>query len=140
MDAFFVMKPQWRGQLKYVLILVLITAVSVVVIGAAATGPILAFLIPAVILPKVHRIVVFENSLVEKVFPKIARDFIRKVHLSQISYYRCNKSKDIILFDYAGNKLLCVESNMTNFEQFWQWLENHNITQSKENYNGKSYF
>ena len=132
MDGFFVMKPQWRGQLKYVLIVVLITVASVAFIGAVATGPILAFLIPAIILPKMHRIVVFENSLVEKVFPKIARDFIRKVHLSQISCYRCNNLKEIILLDHAGNKLLCVESNMTNFEQFRQWLANHNITQRKE--------
>ena len=54
------------------------------------------------------------------------------IKTKQIQEYRRNILGEIILLDEHGNKLLCVESNMTNFDAFQKWLERHNILESKE--------
>ena len=49
------------------------------------------------------------------------------ISVSQISSVRRNFLNELILLDKDGKQLLCVESNMTNFDQFKDWLSNHDI-------------
>ena len=81
------------------------------------------------IMKKNHSIEVSNNTIQETDWRRKA---LPPIKTTQIQCYRQNFLKEIILMDNTGNKLLCVESNMTNFDQFTQWLVNHNITQSKE--------
>lgn len=49
------------------------------------------------------------------------------ITISQISSVRRNFLNELILLDKGGKKLLSVESNMTNYDQFKDWLSNHDI-------------
>ena len=73
---------------------------------------------------KNHRIEVNDNQITEYNWRQIEA---RKIKISQINSYKRNWLHEIILFDNSGNKLLCIESNMSNFQRFEQWLERHNI-------------
>ena len=58
----------------------------------------------------------------------------RVIKTEQIWAYRRNILGEIILLDKHGTRLLCVESNMTNFDAFRQWLVRHDILENKEKY------
>ena len=76
------------------------------------------------IFKKNHRIEVKDNTIIEYDWRK---NESRRIKASQIYVYIRNWLREIILIDNNGNKLLCVESNMSNFHEFEQWLERHHI-------------
>ena len=143
----FSLSPQKMGRMKY-LILTMGSSISLMYLflllteaGILPNGNVWAKIyvyLPLVVMmvlgyflivKKNHTIDVKDNSIAETDWRRRVMTSVKTV---QIRCYRRNFLGEIILLDEAGNKLLCVESNMTNFEQFQQWLENHNITQSKE--------
>ena len=143
----FFMYPQKPGRIKYLLlvfgfpILLMYLFLQFVRAGILPQGKVLAqiyiYLPLAVmmvlsyhlIMKKNHSIEVRDNAILETDWRKQPLSRIKSV---QIQSFRQNLLNEIILLDKSGNKLLCVESNMTNFEQFRQWLARHNITQTKE--------
>ena len=88
------------------------------------------------IFKKNHCIDVKDNTVIETDWRGQNR---RVIKTSQIWAYRRNILGEIILLDKLGNRLLCVESNMTNFDAFQKWLERHDILMIRRNRNGKSY-
>ena len=76
------------------------------------------------IFKKNHRIEVKDNTITEYDWRK---NESCRIKASQIYVYKRNWLREIILIDNNGNKLLCVESNMSNFHEFEQWLERHHI-------------
>ena len=151
----FFMYPQKTGRIKYLNlvlgfpILLMYLFLQFVRAGILPQGKVLAqiyiYLPLAVmlvlsyhlIMKKNHSIEVRDNAILETDWRNQPLSRIKSV---QIQSFRQNLLDELILLDKSGNKLLCVESNMTNFEQFRQWLARHNITQTKENDHGKSYF
>ena len=61
----------------------------------------------------------------------IETDWLRKeaapIKASQIHSFRKNILNEIVLLDVHGAKLICIESNMTNYAQFERWLHDHQI-------------
>ena len=126
MDSHFVMKPRKTSPFRYILL----AAVPSVAVGFLLAWDSAAWffilLAAALILPRSHCIVVFENSLTEKALHGRNR-FIRKVNADQVDHYRRNPLGEIVLLDAQGRKLLCVEACMTNRDLFEQWLISHHI-------------
>ena len=73
---------------------------------------------------KNHRVEVKDNQIIETDWRQ--REACR-IEVSQIHSIKRNLLNEIIIVDENGNRLLCVESNMTNIPKFEQWLERHNI-------------
>ena len=78
---------------------------------------------------KNHCIDVKNNTLIETDWRGKNRCVIKT---EQIWACRRNILGEIILLDKHGTRLLCVESNMSNFDAFQQWLVRHNILDKKE--------
>ena len=125
-DPFFTMKPQMYGFIKYILLAVVPSAAVGFLLAWDSAAWIFILLAAALILPRSHCIVVFENALPEKALYGRNR-FIRKVIADQIDHYRRNPLGEIVLLDTESRKLLCVEAGMTNRDLFEQWLTAHHI-------------
>ncbi len=126
MDSYFVMKPQKRGQGKYILICCLVAFLASFLPQTGA-GFVTFFAIAiALVMNKSHMIVVYEDSLIDNSNCGRLR-LISKVTAEQIHYYRKNILGEISLHDFDGHKLLYAESNMENFDRFEQWLAVHKI-------------
>ena len=138
----FEMRYQKKGQLKY-LALTFLPAISVLLVcyvlalkGLIPESKLLANLIVFIplgsiaviayftILKKQHNVEVKDNTLTEKNW---RGNVITKIKTVQIACYRRNSLGEIILLDKAGNKLLCIESSMSNQDRFEQWLTSHHI-------------
>ena len=143
----FFMYPQKPGQIKYLRlvlgfpILLMYLFLQFVRAGILPQSKVLAqiyiYLPLAVMMVLLYHLIMKKNHSIEVKGNTIQETDWRKQPLSriksvQIQGFRQNLLNEIILLDKSGNKLLCVESNMTNFEQFRQWLARHNITQTKE--------
>ena len=123
-QTYFVMKPQKRGWLKYA-VAGLLAATPFALLNGFGAGALVFLAIAGLCsLVKNHTIVVFENSVTEK--DHLGR-FVRKITANQFSHYQKNIFDEIILIGCFGNRLLCVESNMTNRDRFEQWLTAHHI-------------
>ena len=125
-DPFFIMKPQTRGYIKYILLAVVPSATVGFLLAWDSAAWIFILLAASLILPRNHCIIVFENSLTEKALHGRNR-FIRKVHADQIDHYHQNRLGEFILTDAQHKKLLCIESGMSNRDRFEQWLISHHI-------------
>ena len=124
--TYFAMKPQFPGQIKYILLAALPSIAIGLLIGWDAAAWVLILLTGILLFPKSHSIVVFDDSLTEKALFGSKR-FIRKVRADQIEHYYRNFLGEIVLVDADSKKLLCIESNMTNRDRFEQWLTAHHI-------------
>ena len=138
----FSMQPQKQGRIKYLLLtmcpalvlMYLFQNLSILDIlprgttwGLIYTSIPMAFMLLTgyfLIFRKNHQINVNNHTIVEI-------NWLRKescrIRSTQIGSVRTNALKEIILLDKDGNKLLCIESNMTNRDRFEQWLAEHNI-------------
>ena len=125
-DPFFTMKPRMHGFIKYILLALVPSAAVGFLLAWDSAAWIFILLAAALILPRNHCIVLFENSLIEKSLHG-RNQFIRKVNVDQIACYRRNILGEIVLLDPQGRKLLCVEPCMTNQDLFEQWLTSHHI-------------
>ena len=138
----FSMQSQKQGRIKYLLLTICPALVlmylfqyllSLDVLPRGSTWGLIYTSIPmAVILltgyflifRKNHQVNVCDNTIVEINWQ---RKESRRIRSTQIDSVRINALKELILLDKDGNKLLCVESNMTNRDRFEQWLAAHNI-------------
>ena len=125
-DPFFTMKPQMHGFIKYILLAVVPSAAVGFLLTWDTAAWIFILLAAALILPRSHCIVVFENALIVKSLHGRNR-FIRKVYADQIDHYHQNRLGEFILVDAQNKKLLCIESGMSNRDRFEQWLISHHI-------------
>ena len=125
-DPFFTMKPQMHGFIKYILLAVVPSAAVGFLLTWDTAAWIFILLAAALILPRSHFIVVFENALIVKSLHGRNR-FIRKVYADQIDHYHQNCLGEFILVDAQNKKLLCIESGMSNRDRFEQWLISHHI-------------
>ena len=141
-DNSFSMQTQKQGRMKYLLLtmcpaLVLmylfqnLTALGILPSGSTwgliyTSIPMAVMLLIGyfLIFRKNHQVNVDNNTIVEINWQRKESCRIRS---TQIDSVRTNALKEIILLDKDGNKLLCVESNMTNRDRFEQWLAAHNI-------------
>ena len=143
----FFMYPQKPGRIKYLRlvcgfpILLMYLFLQFLRAGILPQSKVLAqiynYLTLAVMMVLSYHLITKKNHSIEVKGNTIQETDWRGQSLSriksvQIQSFRQNLLNEIILLDKSGNKLLCVESNMTNFEQFRQWLARHNITQTKE--------
>ena len=56
---------------------------------------------------------------------------VRTISVHEIASVRRNILREISLLDADGRKLLCVEPNMTNFDQLLNWLERYHLLQGE---------
>ena len=77
---------------------------------------------------KNHKIEIYNDVITETTW----LNKTNSIHVHEISSVRRGLLREVILLDAGGKKLLCVEANMTNFDQFQQWLARHNLYESKE--------
>ena len=136
------MYPQKNGRIKYLLLTMIPPLVLMYLFqfllqrgflpGGSAWGLIYISISMALmmingyflIFRKNHSILIKGNTLTET-------DWLRKeaapIKASQIHSFRKNILNEIVLLDEHGTKLICIESNMTNFAQFERWLHDHRI-------------
>ena len=143
----FSMAPQRPGRMRYLLLtvgipcailylLILLTealhvkfTAQVGLIAAWSTPLLWGLLGYFLIFKKNHCITVDDDTISETDWRQKTCCVIR---VAQIGSYRRNILGEIILLDTDGNRLLCVEANMSNFDAFQQWLARYNVLENKE--------
>ena len=70
---------------------------------------------------KNHKIEIQDDTIKETSW----RNKVSTISVHEIASVRRNILREISLLDADGKKLLCVEANMTNFDQFLHWLERY---------------
>lgn len=148
----FQMYPQKRGRIKYLLITLYLPLLLLLIVsqltkhGVLPKTPIFIYVFLSLIIvlgyffifKKNHHIEVQDNTIAETDW---TQKNTQKIKAVQIHSFRRNFLGEIILLDDSGHKLLCIESNMSNFDLFQQWLEQHNIQKNHgEKQNDKPYF
>ena len=123
-QSFFAMKIWKWGLLKYVLLAVLPSLLISFITGPEGAAWLFLMLAAILLHNRNHSIIVFHTSIVEKDF---RGRFIRRIYEDQIDHASKNFLDEIILWDSEGHKLICVESNMSNRNQFELWLAEHHI-------------
>ena len=90
------------------------------IIGCFAATLLLGYFL---ILRKNHTLTFYPNRILET-----SNSGRRTTHAAlRVMYYRRNFLGEYILTDGIGNKILCIESNMTNHDRFLIWLAAHHI-------------
>lgn len=143
-DTSFTMSPQRAGRMKYLLL----TLACPILLSYILRGLVQYGIIPRFgALPIIHSILISVPTLVGGyflIFQKLHvlevqesgitnKDWRGKtftVQTNQIRSWRRNLLAEIFLLDENGKVLLCVESNMSNFDLFQQWLQEHHINES----------
>ena len=134
----FQMITQKRGRMKYLLITIYVPLLFMILLsllmkrGILPKTPIVFYLSMAaitvlgyfLIFKKNHSIQIQDNTITETDW---LQKNTREIKAAQVCCFRRNFLGEFILLDTNGKKLLCVEKNMSNFDLFQQWLEQHNI-------------
>ena len=138
----FVMRSQKQGRMKYLLLtmvppIALMYLVSKLLdccikLNSVVVDIVLIFLPMTfmmilgyfLIFRKNHQVEVKDNQIIETNW---RQHEICRFKVSQIHSVKRNFLNEIIIVDKNGNRILCVESNMSNFQQFEHWLQEHNI-------------
>ena len=139
-QASFVMCTQKQGRIKYLLLTVAPTVLisyltqHLIQLGILPAGGIWGLLYTVfsmslmlilgyfLIFVKNHQIAVSNQQIVETNWLGKQKS---PIDVHSIHHVRKNFLNEIILFDKNRKRLLCVESNMSNFNTFTQWLEAH---------------
>ena len=138
----FDMKPMPKKRTKYVLLALLLpigiialfmilteigmipasqTFTNIVIYGSMILMSLMSY---AMVINHNHTIEVRGSTVTEK-GPNGKEK--RKFQAKQISKIRRNAMGEMILLDQSGEKLLCMETSMSNYDLFLQWMESHNI-------------
>ena len=144
----FTMSPQNRGRMRYLLLALWVplgimwsvvllmdrglipenTILGFVTIfGSLAAMMILGYFL---IFQKNHTLAFVSNAILETNW----RRQVKGHPFYHIKHYRRNFLGEYILTDGGGNKILCVEPNMSNFDRFQQWMAEHHIEPVKEHF------
>ena len=141
MNTSFTMSPIKQGRIKY-LLMTIAPALAVMYLfswlvssglmpGGETFGMVYTGISMGFMLVMGYFLIFMKNHTVEiknrTIHHRDWRGKTSEIPLALIHGYRRNLLKEYILFDRAGNRLLCVESNMVNFDLFEQWIQNHNI-------------
>ena len=135
----FTLLPQKSGRMIYLILticpvtLLMQCTTWLIKLGILPTSKYLAFVyltIPMLLMVTLGYFLIFrKNHKIEIQDDTITEtnwlNKVRTISVHEIASVRRNILREISLLDADGKKLLCVEANMTNFDQFLHWLERY---------------
>ena len=77
------------------------------------------------IFKKNHQLDINDNTITETDW----RCRVTQIPVSHVRSFRRNWLKEYILLDENGKRLVCIETNMENFDLFEQWIEHQHFKQ-----------
>ena len=143
MENGFTMSTLKQGRVKYLLLTVFPPAVvsylcvSLTELGILPKGQLvgsICLLVWAImmgtlgyflIFKKNHQLDINDNTITETDW----RCRVTQIPVSHVRSFRRNWLKEYILLDENGKRLVCIETNMENFDLFEQWIEHQHFKQ-----------
>ena len=143
MENGFTMSTRKPGRMKYLLltvfppIAVIYLCTGLIELGILPVSEITRYFLLAfwaimmgtlgyfLIFKKNHQLDINDNTITETDW----RCRVTQIPLSHVRSFRRNWLKEYILLDENGKRLVCIETNMENFDLFEQWIEHQHFKQ-----------
>ena len=143
MENGFTMSTRKPGRMKYLLltvfppIAVIYLCTGLIELGILPVSEITRYFLLAVwaimmgtlgyflIFKKNHQLDINDNTITETDW----RCRVTQIPVSHVRSFRRNWLKEYILLDENGKRLVCIETNMENFDLFQQWIEHQHFKQ-----------
>ena len=143
MENGFTMSTRKPGRMKYLLltvfppIAVIYLCTGLIELGILPVSEITRYFLLAVwaimmgtlgyflIFKKNHQLDINDNTITETDW----RYRVTQIPVSHVRSFRRNWLKEYILLDENGKRLVCIETNMENFDLFEQWIEHQYFKQ-----------
>ena len=143
MENGFTMSTRKPGRMKYLLltvfppVAVIYLCTGLIELGILPVSEITRYFLLAVwaimmgtlgyflIFKKNHQLDINDNTITETDW----RCRVTQLPVSHVRSFRRNWLKEYILLDENGKRLVCIETNMENFDLFEQWIGNQHFKQ-----------
>ena len=143
MENGFTMSTRKPGRMKYLLltvfppVAVIYLCTGLIELGILPVSEITRYFLLAVwaimmgtlgyflIFKKNHQLDINDNTITETDW----RCRVTQIPVSHVRSFRRNWLKEYILLDENGKRLVCIETNMENFDLFQQWIEHQHFKQ-----------
>ena len=143
MENGFTMSTRKLGRMKYLLltvfppVAVIYLCAGLIELGILPVSEITRYFLLAVwaimmgtlgyflIFKKNHQLDINDNTITETDW----RCRVTQLPVSHVRSFRRNWLKEYILLDENGKRLVCIETNMENFDLFEQWIGNQHFKQ-----------
>ena len=143
MENGFTMSTRKPGRMKYLLltvfppIAVIYLCTGLIELGILPVSEITRYFLLAfwtimmgtlgyfLIFKKNHQLDINDNTITETDW----RCRVTQIPVSHVRSFRRNWLKEYILLDENGKRLVCIETNMENFDLFQQWIEHQHFKQ-----------
>ena len=143
MEKGFTMSTRKPGRMKYLLltvfppVAVIYLCTGLIELGILPVSEITRYFLLAVwaimmgtlgyflIFKKNHQLDINDNTITETDW----RCRVTQIPVSHVRSFRRNWLKEYILLDENGKRLVCIETNMENFDLFDQWIEHQHFKQ-----------
>ena len=143
MENGFTMSTRKPGRMKYLLltvfppVAVIYLCIGLIELGILPVSEITRYFLLAVwaimmgtlgyflIFKKNHQLDINDNTITETDW----RCRVTQIPVSHVRSFRRNWLKEYILLDENGKRLVCIETNMENFDLFEQWIGNQHFKQ-----------
>ena len=143
MEKGFTMSTRKPGRMKYLLltvfppVAVIYLCTGLIELGILPVSEITRYFLLAVwaimmgtlgyflIFKKNHQLDINDNTITETDW----RCRVTQISVSHVRSFRRNWLKEYILLDENGKRLVCIETNMENFDLFEQWIEHQHFKQ-----------
>ena len=143
MENGFTMSTRKPGRMKYLLltvfppVAVIYLCIGLIELGILPVSEITRYFLLAVwaimmgklgyflIFKKNHQLDINDNTITETDW----RCRVTQLPVSHVRSFRRNWLKEYILLDENGKRLVCIETNMENFDLFEQWISNQHFKQ-----------
>ena len=143
MENGFTMSTRKPGRMKYLLltvfppVAVIYLCTGLIELGILPVSEITRYFLLAVwaimmgtlgyflIFKKNHQLDINDNTITETDW----RCRVTQFPVSHVRSFRRNWLKEYILLDENGKRLVCIETNMENFDLFEQWIEHQHFKQ-----------
>ena len=143
MEKGFTMSTRKPGRMKYLLltvfppVAVIYLCTGLIELGILPVSEITRYFLLAVwaimmgtlgyflIFKKNHQLDINDNTITETDW----RCRVTQIPVSHVRSFRRNWLKEYILLDENGKRLVCIETNMENFDLFEQWIEHQHFKQ-----------
>ena len=143
MENGFTMSTRKPGRMKYLLltvfppIAVIYLCTGLIELGILPVSEITRYFLLAfwaimmgtlgyfLIFKKNHQLDINDNTIAETDW----RCRVTQIPVSHVRSFRRNWLKEYILLDENGKRLVCIETNMENFDLFEQWIEHQHFKQ-----------
>ena len=143
MENGFTMSTRKPGRMKYLLltvfppIAVIYLCTGLIELGILPVSEITRYFLLAfwaimmgtlgyfLIFKKNHQLDINDNTITETDW----RCRVTQIPVSHVRSFRRNWLKEYILLDENGKRLVCIETNMENFDLFEQWIEHQHFKQ-----------